>query len=286
MNDWPPIDEPELLRRLAASDATFIAEVRGFFGAVGEREFTEDAYATALGYPWPRPPSSFLLDGEDVAHLDTWDPAAAAGRWPLLAFGSNGSPETLIRKFGHLPIDQRRIPVLAGDLHDFDVAAAGHPTAYGSFPATLFASPATALRAAVLWVTPQQLTALTWTEVSYRLGRLDAVRFEPDVAGAPGVPHVLAYASRWGLLHLDGAVAALAALPARGRSVPAFTQEDLLGRLAREALGPGATARDMVAAVYEGFGTAAERIAPFLEANVTPFRSERWTAYPAVAPVA
>ena len=63
-------------------------------------------------------------------------------------------------------------------------------------------------------------------------------------------------------------------------------RKHLLGRLAREALGPGATARDMVAAVYEGFGTAAERIAPFLEANVTPFRSERWTAYPAVAPVA
>lgn len=286
MDDWPPIDEPELLRRLAASDETFTAEVRGFFAAVGEREFTEEAYATALGYPWPRPPSSFLLDGEDVRHLDAWDPSAAAERWPLLAFGSNGSPDTLARKFAHLPEDERRIPVLAGDLHDFDVGAAGHPTAYGSFPATLFASPATALRAAVLWVTPRQLTALSWTEVSYRLGRLDDVRFEPDVDGAPGVPHVLAYASRWGLLHLDGDVAALAALPARERTVRAFTQEDLLGRLARETLGPGSTARDMVEAVYRGFGTTAERIAPFLQANATAFRSERWTPYPAVVPPA
>ena len=280
MSDWPPIAEPELLRRLGASDETFFTEVRVFFGAVGERDFTEQAYETALGYPWPRPPSSFLLDGEDVEHLDAWDPGAAGGRWPLLAFGSNGSPETLARKFAHLPADERRLPVLAGDLHDFDVGAAGHPTAYGSFPATLFASPGTALRAAVLWVTPAQLTALTWTEVSYRLGRLDGVRFEPDVTGAPDVTHVLAYASRWGLLELDGATAALAALPARARAVPAFTQEDLLDRLARETIGAGATARDLVEAIYRDLGAAAAQIAPFLEAGRRAFRSEHWTPYP------
>ncbi len=254
--------------------------MRGFLAAVGEREFTEAAYELALGYPWPRPPSSFQLDGEDVRQLDAWDDVSTDGRWPLLAFGSNGSPETLIRKFAHLPQEQRSLPVLAGDLHDFDVGAAGHPTAYGSFPATLFVSPGTALRAAVLWVTPEQLTALTWTEVSYRLGRLDGVRFEADVAGAPDLGDVLAYASRWGLLEIDGACAALAALPARERTAQAFTQEDLLGRLAGAALGPGATARDLVAAVYGDFGTAAERLAPVLQANVTAFDPECWSVYP------
>jgi hypothetical protein len=284
VSDWPAITEPELLRRLALPDAAFREQMRGFLEAVGEREFTEAAYATALGYPWPRPPSSFALDGEDVRHLEAWDGDASAGRRPLLAFGSNGSPETLTRKFAHLPQEHRGLPVLAGDLHDFDVAAAGHPTAYGSFPATLFVSPGTALRAAVLWVTPEQLTALTWTEVSYRLGRLDGVRFEPDVAGAPDLDGVLAYASRWGVLEIDGHCAALAALPARERAAPAFTQEQLLGRLAGEVLGAGATARDLVEAVYRNFGTAAERLAPFLQANVRAFGSERWTVYPAAAP--
>jgi hypothetical protein len=215
---------------------------------------------------------------------DAWHDVVTEGRWPLLAFGSNGAPETLIRKFAHLPEEQRRLPVLAGDLHDFDVGAAGHPTAYGSFPATLFVSPGTALRAAVLFVTAAQLTALTWTEVSYRLGRLDGVRFEPDVSGAPLVDHVLAFSSRWGSHCVDGEVAALAALPATGRAVPEFTQEDLLGRLAGEAIGAGASARDLVAWIFEDFAAAAERIAAFTQAGARPFSSGSWTPYPALAP--
>jgi hypothetical protein len=281
VSDWPPIEEPELLRRLALSDDAFLEQMRGFVASVGERPFTDAAYALALGYPWPRPPSSFALDGDAVTHVERWDAGVAEGRHPLLAFGSNGAPETLIRKFGHLPDADRRLVVLAGDLHDFDVAAAGHPTAYGSFPATLVSSPGTALRASILWVTPAQLVALTWTEVSYRLGRLDGVRFTPDVVGPPAIDHVLAYASRWGAHLVDGAVAALAALPAAGRTAAAYTQENLLDRLAREAIGPDASARDLVAWIYADFAAAGERIGPLLQTTAQPFRSERWTAYPA-----
>ncbi len=280
MRDWPPIAEPELLRRLALSDDAFREQLRGFAASVGERPFSDAAYALALGYPWPRPPSSFSLDGKDITPLDRWAARIADGRHPLLAFGSNGAPETLIRKFAHLPREHRSLVVLAGDLHDFDVAAAGHPTAYGAFPATLVPSPGTALRASVLWVTPAQLTALTWTEVSYRLGRLDGVRFTPEVEGPPAIDHVLAYASRWGAHVVDGAVAGLAALPAAGRTAVAFTQEDLLDRLAREAIGPAAVARDLVAWIYADFALAGERIGPILQATAQPFRSERWTPYP------
>ena len=281
MRDWPPIAEPELLRRLALSDDAFLEQMRGFVASVGARPFSDAEYALALGYPWPRPPSSFALDGEDVTPLERWDARVADGRHPLLAFGSNGAPETLIRKFTHLPREDRSIVVLAGDLHDFDVAAAGHPTAYGAFPATLVPSAGTALRASILWVTPAQLTALTWTEVSYRLGRLDGVRFTPEVDGPPAIDHVLAYASRWGAHVVDGAVAALAALPAAGRTALAYTQEDLLDRLAREAIGPDASARDLVAWIYEDFAAAGERIGPLLQATARPFHPASWTPYPA-----
>lgn len=281
MSGWPPITDPELLRRLALPDEAFREELLGFASSVGERAFTDAEYTLALGYPWPRPPSSFALDGDEVTPLGAWDAAVADGRHPLLAFGSNGAPETLIRKFAHLPERDRRVVVLAGDLHDFDVAAAGYPTAYGSFPATLVASPGTALRASVLWVTPEQLTALTWTEISYRLGRLDGVTFTPDIDGPPAIDHVLAYSSRWGAHVVDGELAALAALPARGRTAPAYDQEHLLDDLARRVLGPEAGARDLVAWIYADFGVAAARMGPVLQDTARPFASDRWTPYPA-----
>ena len=283
MREWPPITEPELLRRLAAGDDEFLALMRGFVSSVGPREFGDAEFERALGYPWPRPPSSFVVDGAEVEHVDAWDEISTEGRFPLLSFGSNGAPDTLIRKFAHLPPGQQRIPVLAGGLRDLDVGAPGNPAAYGAFPATLFVSPGTALRASVLFVTAEQLTALTWTEVSYRLGRLDGVRFEPDAAGSPDVDHVLAYASRWGSHCVDGNVAALAALPARDRTVPEFTQEQLLDHAAARAIGPGASARDLVAWIFADFAAAAATLWPLIQPDARPFDSARWTAYPAAA---
>lgn len=277
---WPPIEEPELLRRLGMDDAEFLAFVLEAVASVGPREFGDDAYTLALGYPWPRPPSSYWLDGDAVAPLATAPELGSTGRHPLLAFGSNGAPETLIRKFAHLPEAERRLPVLAGGLHGFDVVAAAHPTAYGSFPATLHPSDGTVLRAAVLWVTPAQLTALAWTEVSYLLGRLSGVTFEPDVeVGAP-IRELLAFVSRWGAHGLDGDAAALAALPARGRSAPAYSQEELLDRLAADALGASATARDLVAWIYADFPAAAAAIRPVVQPTARPFVSAHWNRLP------
>ena len=107
------------------------------------------------------------------------------------------------------------------------------------------------------------------------------MRFEPDVPGSPRVDHVLAFSSRWGSHCVDGEIAALAALPARGRTAPEFTQDELLGRLAAEAIGAEATARDLVAWIFEDFAAAAERIAPLTQAGSRPFSSDHWTLYPA-----
>ncbi len=292
MTPWPVIGEPELLTRLAMPDEEFIAHISGWTRAIGRREFTEEIYARALGYPWPRPAQSYLLAGDVVAPLDGLEaPAreavlaelagAESGRHPLLAFGSNGSPETLALKFAHLPEPERRLVVLAGDLHDFDVGAAAGPTLYGSLPATIFPSAGTAVRASLLWVTTVQLVALTWTEISYRLGRLDGVGFAADEPRVPTVEHVYAFVSRWGAHCVDGDAVAMRAIPASGRSGPALTQEQLLDQIAAIAFGPAARARDLVMRVMDDFGAAAATIVPVLRATARPFRSERWTAYPA-----
>ncbi len=292
MASWPAIGEPELLARLAMSDEEFVELALGWAQAVGPREFSDQIYERALGYPWARPAQSYQLTGERVQPFDDApadvgedvlsDPAAAGvERYPLLAFGSNASPETLMLKFGHLPERERRVLVVAGELDDFDVGAAAAPTVYGSLPATIFPSPGTAVRASVLWVTAAQLVALTWTEVSYRLGRLEGIRFVPDNVDAPAVESVFAFVSRWGAHCVAGEAVAMQAVPAASRVAPALTQEQLLDQAARAVFGGAATSRDLVRRVMEDFGAAATTIVPVLRETARPFRSERWTPFAA-----
>ncbi len=297
MTAWPLIGERELLARLAMADADFIAHISGWTKDIGRREFTEEIYARALGYPWPRPAQSYLLSGEMVAPLGELQATARqavlaelAGaestRHPLLAFGSNGSPETLALKLAHLPESERQLLVIAGDLHDFDIGAAAGPTLYGALPATIFPSGGTAVRASVLWVTTAQLIALTWTEISYRLGRLDRVRFTADEPRAPAIAHVYAFVSRWGAHCVDGGAVAMQAIPAIGRTRPALTQEQLLDQIAATAFGPAARSRDLVMRVMDDFGAAAAAIVPVLRATARPFHSDHWTPYPAAQDIA
>jgi hypothetical protein len=292
MGGWPAIGEPELLARLAMSDEEFIALAMGWAQAVGPREFSDQIYERALGYPWARPAKSFLLTGEQVQPLDEVPTevreevlSGLAGgnveRYPLLAFGSNGAPETLMLKFGHLAEEDRRVLVTSGNLYDFDVGAAAMPTVYGAVPATIFPSPGTAVRASVLWATTTQLVALTWSEISYRLGRLEPVRFDPDNDESPAVERVFAFASRWGAHCVDGEAVAMQAIPAVGRVAPALTQERLLDQIARSVFGDTASARDLVTRVMEDFSTAATTIGPVLRETARPFRSDRWTPFPA-----
>jgi hypothetical protein len=292
MDGWPTIGEPELLARLSMSDEEFIALAMGWVQAVGPREFTDQIFERALGYPWARPAKSFLLTGEQVQPLEEVPThvreevlSSLTGgdvqRYPLLAFGSNGSPEALVLKFGHLGEEDRRILVTSGDLYDFDVGAAAMPTVYGALPATIFSSPGTAIRASVLWTTTAQLVALTWGEISYRLGRLEPVRFDPDNADLPAVERVFAFVSRWGAHCVGGEPVAMQAIPAVGRLAPALTQEQLLDQIARSVFGDTASARDLVTHVMEDFSTAATTVGPTLRETARPFESERWTPFPA-----
>ena len=152
---WPTIAEPELRRRICFDEEQFRGFVREFIGSVPRRELTDELYAHALGYPWARPASSFVLRGEHADSLDELDAAereralsfaGAPGRHALLAFGSNGAPDRLALKFKELPESERDLLVLAGTLHDFDVGAAPMPTFYGALPATIFPSPGAAVR--------------------------------------------------------------------------------------------------------------------------------------------
>lgn len=288
---WPPpIAEPELIERLAMDDERFRAFIAAFLAAIPSRTCDAAAFEWACAYPWVRPGGSYLLsaDGgvELLSELDEPDRerlierfAAPSGeRLPLLAIGSNAAPETLQRKFAHFPeAADRTVLAVHGRLHEFDVGYAAQPALYGALPATIFPSPGTAVEAMLLWVTPTQFTQLTWSELSYRLGRL-RTRFEVDDAGER-FDEVLVFVSRWGALCVDGAPVALAAVPARRRTAAALTQREALDLAAAMTLGPGTSAEELVRAVFSDAAGLGPALAATLHRAGRPFASERWTPY-------
>jgi hypothetical protein len=288
---WPPLSEPELLRRLTLDDAQFAAFIRGVVGQLPSRECDDDTIARAIAYPWARPLGSYLVAGEELEMLEAMSPerredvldrltAAGGDRLPVLSIGSNAAPETLRRKFAHFTAAaDRTVLALTGRLHDFDVGVAAQPTMYGSMPATLFPSAGTAVAATLLWVTPAQFTQLAWSEITYRLGRLRTGFAVEETAAV--FDEVLVFVSRFGAFCPDGEPAALAAIPASGRSAPELSQGQLLDLAAQLAIGPEARAETLIRAIFEDPGQVLPRLAKTVNRAALPFSSERWTPLPA-----
>jgi hypothetical protein len=289
MSGWPSIDEPELLDRLAMDDRQFGEFIRSLFGSVPPRAYEAGSFERAIGYPWARPQGSYLLTSAGIEVLAEMGAADrdrvverfagdGSGRLPVLAFGSNAAPEALERKLAHFPAEEdRAVLALTGRLHDFDVGVAAQPTFYGSLPATLFPSAGVRVHATILWVTSAQFTQLVWSEISYRLGRL-RTRFDVD-ASPTSFDEVLVFVSRFGAFCVDGRPAALAAIPAQGRTAPALTQEQLLDAAAALAIGPEASAETLVRAIFEGMSGLGPRFAATVNRASLPFASERWTPF-------
>ena len=284
-----PITDPELLERLAMDNRRFGEYVRSLAGNLAAREFDDGALARALEYPWKRPGGSYRLTDGRTELLERMSPAerdatiaeysgGADQRLPLLAIGSNCSPDVLGRKFAHFTDERdRALLALSGRLWEFDVGFAAQPALYGSMPATLFPSSGTAVDATLLWVTPAQFTQLAWSELSYRLGRLEA-RFAVEEGGA-AFDEVLVFVSRFGAFCVDGEPVAQAAVPAGGRTARPLTQAQALDAAAVLALGTGASAATLVRAVFEDLPGLVPRLAQTLHRQSLPFASERWTPF-------
>ncbi len=223
--------------------------------------------ARATGYPFPAPPHSYLFvdgvaheivepgrdpvhdgrlrDGDAVApaaellrRLDIAGAARLDDRVPVIAHGSNASPEQLWRKFGHIE-GGVVIPVIKAWLADHDVVYATHFTRYGAIPATLERSPGTSVELAVTFLSAPQLALMHDTEiaaVNYVYGRLDRIRLALDGLGDRDTAFV--YLTLHGALAPGGAPLALAARPARDRAFEPRTMRAMLG-FARDEVAPG-----------------------------------------------
>ncbi|MEA2124890.1 MAG: hypothetical protein QOI80_1672 [Solirubrobacteraceae bacterium] len=286
MLDFPAF-EPELHERLLLGQPEFEAVLDSWLEAMPSRPYDPEQFAYGLEYPWARPRRSYHLRDADVtAFDDLTEPAReelvvgfAQGHHPILAIGSNASPEALTRKFAHFedPRD-REILVLAGDLHDFDVGPAATVAIYGAMPATLFESPGTAVRAAVLYATEAQATQLTWSELSYRFGRLDGIRFDVEEARVD-LTSVFVYVNRFGHFAPGEESLALAAIPARGRTATPRTQRELVDAVAARMFGDGHGAETVVREVFERPAGLLPAIREHVRSQGRPFACDRWVPY-------
>lgn len=111
----------------------------------------------AQNYPFARPACSYLFQGGMMRPLPT---GVFKGRLPVIASGSNAAPMRLAAKFG----EDEEIPVTRATLRDFAVVFAGHFTAYGAIPATLFPHPGALTDVWITWLTPGQLSVMHRSE--------------------------------------------------------------------------------------------------------------------------
>ena len=192
-----------------------------------------DPVAHAKSYPFPSPDHGFVYEAGRWRKLEAnFD---RSGRTPVLAAGSNQSPEQLIRKYGHLP-DLGAIPAERGVLHDFDVVYAAHLAGYGSLPATFQHSPGTIVQVFVLWMAENQLVRMHETEHNYTYDHLADIRIDYDDGRLD--PEAYAYTSKVGCYAQDGGCVALSEIPARNRVFPERGQTEAL-EMVRDRLAPG-----------------------------------------------
>lgn len=172
--------------------------------------------ARARGYPYAIPRQSFVYRDSGVSEFDA---SLCSGRTPVLAIGSNQSPERLAQKFGNEA--SHVIPVQRAKLKDFDVVYSAHISTYGAVPAMLQVSAGSDVELAVTWLSDAQLEIMNHSEVraaNYAFALLE--RIELGFEGGGTVSSAYAYVSSRGHLRHDGDAVALSAIACSGRRYP------------------------------------------------------------------
>lgn len=229
--------------------------------------------ARARGYPYAIPQQSYVYRDSGPG---AFDPDLTRARTPVLAIGSNQSPERLAQKFGHDA--SHVIPVQRARLEDFDVVYSAHVASYGAIPAMLQVSPGARVAVAVTWLDDTQLEIMHETEIAaanYGFAALEDVRVHLDTGEVE--ERAFAYVSSRGHLAHDGAPVALAAIACEGRRYPALSTAEMLERV-RARVAPDLDADAFVHRLVDDAGYRAEvtrRIAEDAVAFAHPLRMLR-----------
>lgn len=188
---------------------------------------SSDILKRALGYPYVLPGSSYIV------HNDSDHPMLAKhaadhrkGRVPVLAIGSNQSPEQIKRKFKGP--DWLPIPCERCWLEDFDTVYSAHITAYGSIAAALHPCPGTRVSLYINWLDEQHLPRMHETELgneNYVYAELTGIRIKTEFG--LDMSRAFFYRSNAGAFAPNGQPIPLAEVPAENRRYPAMRQSDV-----------------------------------------------------------
>jgi hypothetical protein len=176
----------------------------------------------ALDYPYAIPQRSFVQVGSRTLTPGEVEVDLSA-RIAVLAYGANAAPEALARKLAR---DPDPVPLLRATLGGFDVVYSAHISPYGAVPATLRRSPPTEADVFVAYFTAAQLELVSATESNYELVELPGASCRLEEGRPPGV--LCAFASRHGCLPIGDSEVALSSLVARGRTLPAMSEREVL----------------------------------------------------------
>jgi hypothetical protein len=192
----------------------------------------------AKAYPFRLLDHSFLMTAQGPRPMAKGEAIPGRDhRFPVLASGSNMSPDRLAEKY---PVLREPIAVQRARVTDFDSVYTAHVTSYGAIAATPFPSPGTVAHLAVLWLTEKEVVAMHETEAlgnHYVYGRFDGI----DILLESGeqLTGAFSYVTLRGALTRNGAPIPLAALAADNRRWPALDESAVL-LLVRDRLAPGA----------------------------------------------
>jgi hypothetical protein len=184
----------------------------------------------AADYPFVTTRDSFVYaDGRILPLLGAiW---SREGRTPVIAYGSNRSPEALRRKFEQTP--GTTIPTIRARLSGFDVVYAAMVSSLGPVPATLCPSPGSICEVAVQFLTGAQLERMHNSErlgVSYGWASAPAAALEVEEIGPCQAGY---YYCLHGILRHEGGAVALAEINCENREFLAMRQPEMIAVLQR-----------------------------------------------------
>lgn len=117
-------------------------------------------------YPWSVPPVTGVVRPDGVEAGDLPSPEVLAERTPVVAVGSNASPDVLVRKLGDLL--ETGLPVAPAVVEDITVGHFAQVAARGFVAAAPALSPGARSELSVGWFDGAQLARLDETEPNYR----------------------------------------------------------------------------------------------------------------------
>ena len=154
----------------------------------------------AKTYPYTIPGSSYIFrEGHSLKFLGPLNLADLKGRRPVLAVGSNQSPNQLARKFAAR--DWGPIPVIRAKVKGYDSVYSPHITSYGSIPATLQEVSGVTASLFVTWLNNDQMMRMHETEIAgsnYTFGIL--VDLDAEMEVGPPIKETYVYISNHGHL--------------------------------------------------------------------------------------